>query len=487
MKAPYKHIQEGARVSKTQEDIPTKPSWARIAGFACYQGFVYAAFYLGTNHQMQLGPFSVERAELLLTLAFMVAAFIGERLAPDVAERALSRSGTLAAFAAFMSAGAAISAAPGTTAAEVAAEGLLIGAPMALTLMAWGKTLGANPPRLAATEIFAATGIAAACCFALWFAQEEIGLALRCVLPFAGVAFMEIARHEQSGATSETMHPTPIKPARARTLSARMLAGALIFGLAAGFVETYRSDPGSLSTPTLPYAMFIVALFCGGVLETLRASGERDTFSASYRIAFTLMLAGFLFAPVLVNVDITGDAIVLAGYLGLCAAFASLFCASAQLEGTSCALAFAQGFAVLYGGEALGIILANGLDAANSLNTTPYAAMATAGLAMVCAYVFLFTERDFSALSRVVDAAVDNTEDVKRAIAQAAALSARETEVLSLALRGRTNERIAQELFIAKSTADTHLRRIYSKCGVHSRQELLDLAEKTAASLRSRE
>ena len=123
MKAPYKHIQEGARVSKTQEDIP-KPSWARIAGFACYQGFVYAAFYLGTNHQMQLGPFSVERAELLLTLAFMVAAFIGERLAPDVAERALSRSGTLAAFAAFMSAGAAISAAPGTTAAEVAAEGL---------------------------------------------------------------------------------------------------------------------------------------------------------------------------------------------------------------------------------------------------------------------------------------------------------------------------------------------------------------------------
>lgn len=486
MKAPYKHIQEGARVSKTQEDIP-KPSWARIAGFACYQGFVYAAFYLGTNHQMQLGPFSVERAELLLTLAFMVAAFIGERLAPDVAERALSRSGTLAAFAAFMSAGAAISAAPGTTAAEVAAEGLLIGAPMALTLMAWGKTLGANPPRLAATEIFAATGIAAACCFALWFAQEEIGLALRCVLPFAGVAFMEIARHEQNGATSETMHPTPIKPARARTLSTRMLAGALIFGFAAGFVETYRSDPGSLSTPTLPYAMFIVALFCGGVLETLRASGERDTFSASYRIAFTLMLAGLLFAPVLVNVDITGDAVVLAGYLGLCAAFASLFCASAQLEGTSCALAFAQGFAVLYGGEALGIILANGLDATNSLNTTPYAAMAAAGLAMVCAYVFLFTERDFSALSRVVDAAVDNTEDVKKAIAQAAALSARETEVLSLALRGRTNERIAQELYIAKSTADTHLRRIYSKCGVHSRQELLDLAEKTAASLRSRE
>ncbi len=166
-----------------------------------------------------------------------------------------------------MSAGAAISAAPGTTAAEVAAEGLLIGAPMALTLMAWGKTLGANPPRLAATEIFAATGIAAACCFALWFAPEEIGLALRCVLPFAGVAFMEIARHEQSSATSETMHPTPIKPARARTLSARMLAGALIFGLAAGFVETYRSDPARFPRPHSPMPCSSWALFCGGVLK----------------------------------------------------------------------------------------------------------------------------------------------------------------------------------------------------------------------------
>ena len=54
-------------------------------------------------------------------------------------------------------------------------------------------------------------------------------------------------------------------------------------------------------------------------------------------------------------------------------------------------------------------------------------------------------------------------------------------------LESLLDKAIAQELFIAKSTADTHLRRIYSKCGVHSRQELLDLAERTAASLRSHE
>lgn len=93
---------------------------------------------------MQLGPLFGGACRIALTLAFMVAAFIGERLAPMWPSEPCRAAAPLAAFAAFMSAGAAISAAPGTTAAEVAAEGLLIGAPMALTLMAWGKTLGAN-------------------------------------------------------------------------------------------------------------------------------------------------------------------------------------------------------------------------------------------------------------------------------------------------------------------------------------------------------
>ncbi len=466
-----------------------RPLWSRIAGFACYQGFVYAAFYLGTNHQMQLGPFTFERAELLLTLAFMVAAFVGERLAPEAAERALSRRGTLAAFAAFMSAGAAVAGMPGTSAGEVVAEGLLVGAPMALTLMAWGKTLGSSAPRLAATEIFAATGVAAVGCIALWFIPEEIALVLRCALPFASVAFMAIAKREADPQDENDRFATAgAEAARARKLSTRMLAGALLFGLAAGFVEAYRSDPGALATPTLPYAMLILGLFCAAILETLATDDEsrHDTFSTSYRIAFTLMLAGFLFAPVLQGVDITGDSIVLAGYLGLSAALASLFCASARLEGSSCALAFAQGFAVLYGGEALGIFLANGFDALAPAHITPYTVMACAGLAVVCAYAFLFTDRDFRALSTAVDAP-DTAAAARDAIAEAAKLSAREREVLALALRGRTNERIAQELFIAKSTADTHLRRIYSKCGVHSRQELLDMAEKIASNMASKD
>ena len=43
--------------------------------------------------------------------------------------------------------------------------------------------------------------------------------------------------------------------------------------------------------------------------------------------------------------------------------------------------------------------------------------------------------------------------------------------------RGRSSSRIADDLYISSGTASTHLRNIYRKLDVHSRQELLDLIE----------
>lgn len=57
-------------------------------------------------------------------------------------------------------------------------------------------------------------------------------------------------------------------------------------------------------------------------------------------------------------------------------------------------------------------------------------------------------------------------------------LSPREVDVLTLLLRGRSIPYICDELFIAKSTAQTHVRHIYAKMGVTGgRQELIDRIE----------
>ncbi|MCG6879338.1 MAG: LuxR C-terminal-related transcriptional regulator [Deltaproteobacteria bacterium] len=52
-------------------------------------------------------------------------------------------------------------------------------------------------------------------------------------------------------------------------------------------------------------------------------------------------------------------------------------------------------------------------------------------------------------------------------------LSKRELEVLSLIKAGRSNQEIAEELFISLSTVKTHIRNIYEKISVHSRTQAL--------------
>jgi DNA-binding NarL/FixJ family response regulator len=48
-------------------------------------------------------------------------------------------------------------------------------------------------------------------------------------------------------------------------------------------------------------------------------------------------------------------------------------------------------------------------------------------------------------------------------------LSTREIEVMSLIAGGHTNGEIAALLFLAEKTVKNHVRRIYSKLGVHNR------------------
>ena len=51
-------------------------------------------------------------------------------------------------------------------------------------------------------------------------------------------------------------------------------------------------------------------------------------------------------------------------------------------------------------------------------------------------------------------------------------LTRREREVAALIARGLTNRQIAEELFIAERTADTHVEHILAKLGLGSRTQV---------------
>lgn len=58
-------------------------------------------------------------------------------------------------------------------------------------------------------------------------------------------------------------------------------------------------------------------------------------------------------------------------------------------------------------------------------------------------------------------------------------LSKRETEIFNLIIAGRNVPFIADVLYLSKNTVRTHIKNIYAKVDVHSRQELIDLVHIT--------
>lgn len=113
-------------------------------------------------------------------------------------------------------------------------------------------------------------------------------------------------------------------------------------------------------------------------------------------------------------------------------------------------------------------------------------ALATAAILyvlLIVSNIVMRTSQEGSLTVRLEGERVDE-ERIATCRAQAVAaqhpqLTERETEILKCVLLGLTAPTIAERLSISENTAKTHMRRIYRKLEVHSRQELLELAYST--------
>lgn len=62
-------------------------------------------------------------------------------------------------------------------------------------------------------------------------------------------------------------------------------------------------------------------------------------------------------------------------------------------------------------------------------------------------------------------------------------LTPRETEILTLLAKGRDGKFIAEKYVLSYQTVKTHIKHLYAKLGVHSRQELINLTDLTLAEM----
>lgn len=135
----------------------------------------------------------------------------------------------------------------------------------------------------------------------------------------------------------------------------------------------------------------------------------------------------------------------------------------------------------IFAGALAGTLLSTaGLDAA--VQTT--AIMALNMLAIVA--LVSYTEYGSQLWSLLIKTSMASDEAFKPTdglalFAEEYQLTDRETEILSVFAAGRSMAYIAEKLFVSENTIKTHVRHIYTKLGVHNKQDLMDMVERWRA------
>ena len=475
-----------------------------IIGFGCNQAFLFTMLYLDGSVAGPEHGFLADRADLLCLLAVMAATFA--LMLHRRCRSALLRAGDglanllaaplVLALLALVALRALLPEAPWVGFALM--EGLLVGVPLALLLCLWGRALGAVPIDRSVPEVFIGSALGAAVCFLVVALPVAEAALLLYALPLGSAwGLRALAATADGGAAASAPSASDAPDDDASKLSGRILAGTVVFGLATGAIEAMTARAQAASHTSLSVTFVLFVLYCVAALQLYggrplslgtravlptESNQETGPLGGAYRLAVLLMVGGFIAVPLLERVGVAGVAVVLAGYLGVFSVLVSLFLIMGRIAGRDATASIARGFAALFAGEILGVLAGAGALAAFGGAGSAPVLVTLAGVAALYAYLFLFTDRDLAALSVVVSKS-DRFGEVCARIAASAKLSKREAEILPLALRGRTAERIAGEFFISKNTVDTHLRRIYAKCGVHTRQELIDLGERTEGEL----
>lgn len=87
-------------------------------------------------------------------------------------------------------------------------------------------------------------------------------------------------------------------------------------------------------------------------------------------------------------------------------------------------------------------------------------------------------EADETVASEELPGSEQRLDDACAAVAERFGLTAREVDVLQLLARGRTASVIQERLVLSHNTVKSHVRHIYSKLGVHSQQQLIDVVDR---------
>jgi DNA-binding CsgD family transcriptional regulator len=376
---------------------------------------------------------------------------------------------------------------------------ILTGVGSAYVLMVWGWYIArrVTEPIL---SIAAAYALATIIFFLLSLLPSTLFIVIVCILPATSLAvFARFRCDEDTSADRSLTLTTAGKTCDAASAAnaasttsqteflARTCVAGLLFGVALGLMNsTLRIIDNT--TSSLEYAaMFgltseIPLLLLLGYFSLSRDRYSiEEQFATAYRVALLVMIGSLLLANAGREIRFIFHVIALSGYICFKMMLWALFAHIAKSPNAHPIRVFASGEACLSGGLLLGnaaVYLFSAFATVTESGIRNIIAICIAILLVT--FVFLLNERKVIAI--VSTQAAENPKHQRfrahcEKIASLYGLSKREAEVFTLFARGRSQTRIADDLYISSGTVSTHLRNIYRKLNVHSRQELIDLIE----------
>ena len=274
-----------------------------------------------------------------------------------------------------------------------------------------------------------------------------------------------------------------------RVFGIKIMQAAFLFGIVLGSIQgimNARSDVQQMSEHSSVLLVCLTIPLAGIVwyIKNAKAqSSPTERFVMVYRIALLTMVGALLVASVEGRPSAILHVVMLSGYTFFKIVVWALLCQLGRSGGISPVRIVAWGeatlsFALLVGNLALQTLLLSG----NWPDAVVRTVIPLCVALLLVAYIFILSERRVIAIDELGKAKEAETparrfQDRFDALVRRYGLTPREADVARLFVRGRSTSRIAEDLYISTGTVATHLRNVYHKTQVHSRQELLDLVE----------
>ena len=259
-------------------------------------------------------------------------------------------------------------------------------------------------------------------------------------------------------------------------------AGWLVFGFSIGVLCSLSGANPLNDLGSSPWILAISVAVLAALLFTGSSANERSGVRWVITMALSVLIVVLIVAPALLGIPALFEMRVAASFTVWEVFLLLIVFSIARYYDASDTQVFlfvsaSRTLGLIAGSIAVGALartIAFMDDASEQIVMTVVVAACQVTLAM--AYMLVKRRIDASAppAATPTNLPLDNACTI---IARRYRLTKRESEILALLAKGRTVNRIQEELVIAHGTVVTHMNHIYQKCNVHSRQELLDLCE----------